>query len=113
MSRWIHIVAWKTYELFGLLLGPDNFIDLDSSSDVKFSRHLIVIMCNNHDLPPELSKSFSDVLPSHGPEHLFRNNIEVGHFVSIIVNDVLLCEKGDDMHANNVSVQFNNECNVT
>jgi hypothetical protein len=90
-------VTWKLYDLFGLLIGPDNFIDLDSSNDKKFSRHLIVIISDNARGDDHLSPHYdgndssSSVLPPiPGSEWLFRSNIEVGHFVDAIVNDVLL-----------------------
>jgi hypothetical protein len=104
VARWIHIVCWKLYEVFGLTVGPDNFIDLDSSNAVKFSRHLIVIIYDTEDVSRSSAEGLlgstpskkrkmnsSNILPPiPGQEYLFRNNIEVGKFVDIIVGDVLM-----------------------
>ena len=103
VDRWIHVVTWKLYDVFGLALGPGNFIDLDSSSEVKFSRHLVVIIAEDGGAAPmdqaapnttqrsRHTTSPADVLlPVDGHELLFRNNIEVGRLVDIIVSDVLL-----------------------
>jgi hypothetical protein len=109
VNRWVHLVTWKLYDVFGLALQPADFIDLDSSNAVKFSRHLIVIISEDSVTDNYLS---SDTLPNNyshnddkstealprivGKEFLFRNNIEVGRFVDIVVGDVLLhdCNEG-------------------
>ena len=36
--RWIELILWKLYEYFGLCLGFDSVVDLESSTDKKFSR---------------------------------------------------------------------------
>lgn len=46
-------------EKFGICIGPDAFIELDSSSEIKFSRHLI----------------------ARAPGCCFRSNAHVGAFV--------------------------------
>lgn len=96
----MHIVTWKLYEVYGLAVGPSNFIHLDSSNALKFSCHLIVILPDEktdvellpHSEPDNRSHCSSNhVLPPiHGQEFLFRNNIEVGRFIDIIISDVLM-----------------------
>jgi len=105
VDRWIHIVTWKLYEVYGLIVGRGNFIDLDSSSDTKFSRHVTVLLLadedddsgndvkRNHVSKRRKVNKSSSLLPSmNGKEYLFRNNIECGYFVDLIVDDALLLE---------------------
>ena len=98
VDHWIHIVTWKLYEIFGITVGSENFVDLDSTNADKFSRHITVIIIepsrNSWFIQEKLSRSegsFSRALPPFmGQELLFRNNVEVGYFVDKIVADVLL-----------------------
>ena len=95
VDEWIQLVSWKLYEVFGIVSGRDSFLDLDSSTTEKFSRHLIVIITNEEQLLNFKNSDKADrtpgILPSvHGKEWLFRNNIEVGKFVSRIVLEELL-----------------------
>lgn len=105
VDRWIHIVTWKLYEVYGLIVGRGNFIDLDSSSDTKFSRHVTVLLLadedddsgndvkRNHVSKRRKVNKSNSLLPSmNGKEYLFRNNIECGYFVDLIVGDALLLE---------------------
>lgn len=42
--QWICIVSWKLFEVYGLLVGPEHVVELDSSTTDKFSRHLVFIL---------------------------------------------------------------------
>lgn len=105
IDRWIHIVTWKLYEIYGLTIGSDSFIDLDSSSDVKFSHHLTVIISENEmESTSKMNKRAKvnhadDGLPTlhTRKEWLFRSNVEMGLFVDIIVREALLLD-GVDLH---------------
>lgn len=67
-AKWINLATWKIYELFGICLGPEHIVVLDSSSLTKFSKHVIFI------------------LPSFGQhELLFRNNAAVGSLMEHIL----------------------------
>lgn len=72
-KKWVHFVLWKCYEYFDISLSFSNVIDLESSTDKKFSRHITFIL-REEDCSDEI---------------LFLNNIEVGAFVFDIINDIL------------------------
>ncbi|CAM9340616.1 unnamed protein product, partial [Ectocarpus fasciculatus] len=40
----VRMLCWKLYELFGLVVGPRDIVDLDSSNEKKFSRHVTVVL---------------------------------------------------------------------
>lgn len=105
MEKLIHLVTWKVYEIFGLTLDANNFIDLDSSTDVKFSHHLTVLLFDKNVTSEQMAtkkRRRYDVLPEFwGKEILFRNNIEVGMFVNIIVGDELLADSNADQNDSN------------
>jgi hypothetical protein len=132
VSYWISIVSWKIYEIYGILINPSNVIELDSSNNDKFSRHIIIILNNCHNNNNNNNSSTSHTLNSvynHGNnssnmnttnnshdmhsnnkkrkseyssleldgglhdykdrEYLFRNNLEVGKFVELVLNDLV------------------------
>jgi hypothetical protein len=127
VSYWISIVSWKIYEIYGILINPSNVIELDSSNNDKFSRHIIIILNNCHNIN-STSHTLNNVC-NHGnnssnmnttnnshdmhsnhkkrksqyssleldgglrdykdKEYLFRNNLEVGKFVELVLNDLV------------------------
>jgi hypothetical protein len=72
VAKWIQLVAWKFYELFHLMIGPECFIELDSSTSEKFSKHVTAILKTAQD----------------EPEMLFFNNSHVGRFVLGILTNI-------------------------
>ena len=41
-ATWISLVIWKIFEIFNILLGNKNIIVLDSSTQKKYSKHVIL-----------------------------------------------------------------------
>jgi hypothetical protein len=82
-KKWVHLVLWKLYEYFSLLVSFHDVIDLDSSTETKFSRHITIIIKDSIRGSISHSSSSSD-------EILFLNNIEVGAFVFAVINDILI-----------------------
>ena len=68
------LISWKVYELFRIPIDASSFIDLESSTSSKFSRHISVIIFDEET----------------GNEILFLSNRHVGNFVSRIVDDMVL-----------------------
>ncbi|CAM9241375.1 unnamed protein product [Sphacelaria rigidula] len=67
VRAWINVVAGKLQQDFGISVGKTDFLDLDSSTAKKFSRHLIV----------------------HLPgDQLFADNSHVGRFVNTLAADL-------------------------
>eukprot|EP00752_Nemacystus_decipiens_P006895 g6193.t1 len=67
VRSWINVVAGKLHQDFGITVGGANFLDLDSSTPKKFSRHLIL----------------------HLPgDQLFQDNSHVGRFVNSLADDL-------------------------
>ena len=109
-SRWIQLVLWKLYEYFGLCLGLESVVDMDSSTDKKFSRHITFIIrgdtgidmatLKSSDMMSEISHHKIEDESQKDRELLFLNNIEVGKFVFCVVNDMLLDEYDDDIDDN-------------
>ena len=95
---WIHLVAWKLSECFHFdEIGKDNFIVLDSSTDKKFSKHVIVILptttltngsfaCDVHDGRKLMGNG--NELQNEEIEILFRDNTVVGTMVELILQDI-------------------------
>ena len=44
VQKVVQMLCWKLYEMFGIVVGPEDIIDLDSSNEKKFSRHITVIL---------------------------------------------------------------------
>ena len=87
-ESWIQCVAWKIYHLFGILIGPQNFVVLDSSTESKFSKHITVHVPVHPD-DAGLEKK----------EYLFLNNLCVGLFVDALMSDMLEDAKSADENA--------------
>eukprot|EP00903_Cladosiphon_okamuranus_P013714 g12770.t1 len=67
VRTWINVVSGKLHQVFGISVGGANFLDLDSSTPKKFSRHLIL----------------------HLPgDQLFQDNSHVGRFVNSLAEDL-------------------------
>ena len=44
-SKWIYLVAWKVYQLWGVSLDKGHFVVFDSTQpNIKFSKHITVII---------------------------------------------------------------------
>ena len=98
--RWIELILWKLYEYFGLCLGFDSVVDLESSTDKKFSRHITFIIRENANILAEKvsfdgSHQKSESQNDEKRELLFLNNIEVGKFVFSVVSDMLQQSEND------------------
>jgi hypothetical protein len=99
VELWISLVLWKLYELYNLVITSKDIIHLDSSTDKKFSRHLIFLLLSQHPPQPQqqmenhrTSPLFSQPHPSSSlptligyTEHLFSDNLEIGRFVNYVL----------------------------
>lgn len=103
VELWISLVLWKLYELYGIILPPRNIIHLDSSTEEKFSRHIIFLIFRNDK---NLKRTHTDrsCLPptSEYVEYLFHDNLEVGQFVLAVMSECL----GDQEYSNPSEVQI-------
>jgi hypothetical protein len=95
---WINLVIHKIFELFGITLGKENIVVLDSSTNKKYSKHVIIIIpsqlcsknyfkegtetsqCNKAEQPNQIEVQHSEIL--------FRNNIVIGSLVDLILQDI-------------------------
>jgi len=81
-DSWIQCVAWKIYHMFGITLGPQSFVVLDSSTSTKFSKHVAL------HIPVPLDATCSGGSGGR-KECLFLNNLAVGMFVEDLIADML------------------------
>jgi hypothetical protein len=95
---WINLVIYKIFELFGITLGKENIVVLDSSSNKKYSKHVIIIipsqLCskNYHEIGSKISQFNKEDRHNQAAkqqsEILFRNNIVIGSLVDLILQDI-------------------------
>jgi hypothetical protein len=96
VELWISLVVWKLYELYELVISSKQIIHLDSSTDKKFSRHLIFLLLIP-DPPQRTERQRASPISSHlhrssslpsllgYSEYLFVDNLEVGKFVNFVL----------------------------
>ena len=81
---WLALTAWKIHQFFGITLGTEHFVVLDSCTDKKFSKHVTV------NIPCPLEKAVRQGLTGElRTECLFENNIVVGQFVESMLLDIM------------------------
>ena len=105
LSKWTALVSWKLYEVYGVCVHAGHVIDLDSSTEEKFSHHLIFILPTNEtsscpssyasSCPSSYASTSPSSYTSTGPssyidnnEILFLDNTHVGGFVRMILDDI-------------------------
>lgn len=71
LDLWLSLVSWKLYDVFNLLIGPQNIIVLDSSTNNKFSKHVIFYLKDCHQR-----------------EKFFACNVSISHFIRKIMFDI-------------------------
>ena len=83
-AKWISMVIWKVHELWGIVLGKDNILVLDSSTSDKYSKHVSLIIPrlhnNDHDHHSKIDITRNEIF--------FRNNYHVGALVELILEDI-------------------------
>lgn len=77
--RWVELVIWKLHELYEVACHAEDIVALDSSTDEKFSKHLVFHLYQG-TLDTSLSPS-----PKQ-PEYLFADNYEL----SLVTRAILL-----------------------
>ena len=77
-AAWIQLVLFKIYHKWGLSLGRDDVIVLDSTSKDKFSKHVIIIIPNEEG----------------SGEILFADNSAVGALVAEVLADITQYSNG-------------------
>jgi len=92
-ERWIQLICNKIHALFGLYVGPDDVVCLDSTSDVKFSRHIILHVHRPLERTEGQRKrrrrsSTSSHVEEDRKEVLFKNNLHVGALVDLVMWDM-------------------------
>lgn len=90
VSKVVHLLCWKLYELFGVSAGPSNVVDLDSSDDKKFSRHITLVI-------PYPSGELGSGIIGQDPEILFENNLLVGRLVASMIEDFFHQDLADNL----------------
>ncbi|CAM9377755.1 unnamed protein product, partial [Heterosigma akashiwo] len=86
VSKWIQFVCLHLHQTYDLVVGRSDFLELDSSSDEKFSRHLI---CH---------------LPSN---QLFKDNLHAGKFVKHLIAEVLTSQQQHSSQPSNTTGVIN------
>jgi hypothetical protein len=89
---WINLVIYKIFELFGITLGKENIVVLDSSTHKKYSKHVIIIipsqLCSKNYFRVCNKEEQSNQIEIQHSEILFRNNIVIGSLVDLILQDI-------------------------
>ena len=129
-AMWINLVVWKLSELYGINLNNDNIVVLDSSTDKKYSKHVIIIISNYSypsfsSLSSSLFKTSTESLyiegsenimelseTAHGKEILFRNNIAVGALVNLIMRDITEIASKSEVNDTDDSSKMSNNVNT-
>lgn len=80
--RWVELVIWKLHELYEVDCRPEDIVVLDSSTDEKFSKHLVFHLYQRaSDTSLLVSSTRSALL-----EYLFADNYEL----SLVTRAILL-----------------------
>lgn len=127
---WINLVVWKLSELYGINLNNDNIVVLDSSTEKKYSKHVIIII-SNYSYPSFTSLSSSLFTTtsqrnyinesenfletpekSQGKEILFRNNIAVGALVNLIMRDITEITSKSEINEIDESSKMSNDISI-
>ena len=121
---WLNLVCTKLYELYNVYIGKNQIVMLDSSTNKKFSRHVIIHIYRSDILSitttstsssntssrnnkRKLSQVSSQKLqqsqqeiwsPSH--ELLFQNNLHCGYFVDVLMRDITTPVDANDSYGN-------------
>lgn len=95
VQKVVHLLCWKVFELFGLFVGPQHAVELDSSDAAKFSRHItLLIPCPGACASQGATAGARCVPPGPG-ETLFESNFAVGRLVAAVVEATLDPPRGD------------------
>lgn len=91
VELWISLVLWKLDELYGIVIPSRNIIHLDSSTEKKFSRHIIFLLLQKGVISKPKLSVVQSCLPSTSEyiEYLFHDNLEVGQFVLLVMLECL------------------------
>ena len=82
-AKWIRLVAWKVMQLWGISLGPQNFVVFDSCRPEKYSKHVTVI------IPAPINELQELHVPGGPPkELLFLDFSHVKLFVAALMADI-------------------------
>lgn len=103
-------------ELFGLELRRRDFIELDSSTDSKFSRHLVLNLCDNN-----IDRTNTEAYRSKSSQHrlrgpiLFADNRECGAFARRVfemarADLIVLSKDGEPQPFIDLAVYTRNRC---
>jgi hypothetical protein len=97
-ATWISLVIWKVFEIFKILLGKKDIIVLDSSTQKKYSKHVILNIpaIRFPGIKTEYDMGDGENSETESTEFLFRNNIAVGSLVNMIINDITTTSHSDD-----------------
>lgn len=83
VQKWIHLVLWKLHSMYGLCIGSEHVVVLDSSTADKFSKHVIIqLFSQQHHSGQGICGA------PRGREVLFANNAIVKNFVDSLVQDI-------------------------
>eukprot|EP01038_Epipyxis_sp_PR26KG_P006236 gene6236-8591_t len=103
LNEWMAIVVWKIHQLFDISLDASNIVVLDSTTDVKYSKHINLIIDESDSSTYKSDNSNNSNNNPHQKEYLFSNNFEVGYLVQIILLDL------SDLFSNNQNNSLDND----
>lgn len=78
-QRWVELVLWKLHELYEVVCVPEDIVALDSSTEDKFSKHLVFHIYQENSYNSSSSKRQTK-------EYLFADNYEL----SLVTRAILL-----------------------
>jgi hypothetical protein len=90
-KKFISLIFWKFYSLFHLCLDWKNVLVLDSTTDEKFSKHLIFHIYDSSSTRNDSNRCLNESFPPPN-EYLFPDNISISSFVQMILDDVMEVE---------------------
>jgi hypothetical protein len=113
VAKFINLVVWKLHELLGICLDDENVIVLDSSSERKFSKHIIISMHSNAAdcalWNAAVTRSFDSA-----EECLFQDNVEINKLIDHIFDEIYkpprapsVSSSGSDLE--NDSIRYSDE----
>jgi hypothetical protein len=80
VAEWINLVAWKLKEIYDIELSTEDVVVLDSTTEQKFSKHVIFVCRSTKD----------------STELLFHDNAEAGQFSRSILWDITMPVEKDN-----------------
>jgi hypothetical protein len=93
VAKFINLVVWKLHELLGICVDDENVIVLDSSSERKFSKHIIISMHSNAADCALWNAAVTRTFDT-AEECLFQDNVEINKLIDHIFDEIYRSRHG-------------------